>query len=114
MTALTILLCVICQVFLLSGQLLFKHAMAPAPGVTQTTPRMAKLLALGIATQTIYFFLWLGLLEKNPLSKIYPFEGLNPVMLAILAWLILKEHLSPLAWLGLGLVCVGIGIVSHT
>lgn len=114
MTALTILLCVVCQVFLLSGQLLFKHAMAPAVGVTQTRKRMAGLLALGIGTQTVYFFLWLGLLEKNPLSKIYPFEGLNPAMLAILAWLVLKEHLSPTAWLGLALVCVGIGIVSGT
>src|SRR5947209_5877696 len=85
--------------------------MAPAVGVTQSTSRMAKLLALGVATQTIYFFLWLALLEKNPLSKVYPFEGLNPVMLAILAWLLLKEKLSPTAWLGLALVCVGIAIV---
>lgn len=111
MTALTIVLCIVCQVFLLSGQLLFKRAMAPAVGVSQSTGRMTKLLALGIATQTVYFFLWLGLLEKNPLSQIYPFEGLNPAMLAILAWLLLKEKLSPTAWLGLALVCVGIAIV---
>jgi drug/metabolite transporter (DMT)-like permease len=113
-TLLTILLCVVCQVFLLSGQLLFKRAMAPTAGITQTNRRRNKLLALGIATQTVYFFLWLGLLEKNPLSKIYPFEGLNPAMLAILAWLLLKERLSSGAWLGLALVCVGIGIVSGT
>jgi uncharacterized membrane protein len=100
--------------FLLSGQLLFKRAMAPAEGTTQSGKRMASLLTLGIATQAVYFFLWLGLLEKNPLTKIFPFEGLNPAMLAILAWVILKEKLPVSAWIGLALVCVGIGIVSGT
>jgi uncharacterized membrane protein len=111
MTALTILLCIICQLFLLSGQLLFKHAMAPG-AATQTTRRMVKLLTLGIGTQTIYFFLWLGLLEKNPLSKIYPFEGLNPALLAILAWIVLKEKLPVKVWVGLVMICVGIAIAT--
>lgn len=113
MTILTIGLCILCQLFLLAGQLFFKRAMAPA-GATQTARRMTILLVLGIATQAIYFFLWLGLLETNPLTKIFPFEGLNPAMMAILAWLVLKEKMPPLAWVGLALVCVGIGIVSHT
>jgi drug/metabolite transporter (DMT)-like permease len=113
-TALAFALCIICQVFLLSGQLLFKHAMDPGNGKGNSTARMFKLLALGILTQTVYFFLWLGLLENHPLTRIYPFEGLNPVMMAILAWLVLKEKLPVKAWIGLALVCVGIGIVSAT
>ena len=114
MTILAFFLCILCQVFLLAGQLFYKHAMDPAEGVVQSSRRMAKLLALGIATQTVYFFLWLGLMENHPLTRIYPFEGLNPVMMAILAWLLLREKLAPSAWLGLVLVCVGIGIVSMT
>ena len=114
MTALTIVHCGLCQMFLLSGQLLFKRAMAPAAGVVQSRQRMVSLVSLGIATQSVYFFLWLGLLEKNPLTKIFPFEGLNPAMMAILAWLVLKEGLPVAAWVGLVLVCVGIGIVSGT
>lgn len=114
MTVLAFCLCILCQVLLLTGQLFFKHAMDPAEGVPQSSRRMTRLLALGIATQTVYFFLWLGLLEDHPLTRIYPFEGLNPVMMAILAWLLLKEKLPATAWLGLALVCVGIGIVSVT
>ena len=113
MTVLAFALCIICQFFLLSGQLFFKHAMDPGQG-KNSTRRMFKLLGLGIVTQTIYFFLWLGLMENHPLTRIYPFEGLNPVMLAILAWLVLKEKLPATAWIGLALVCVGIGIVSGT
>jgi hypothetical protein len=44
--------------------------------------------------------------KSNPY---YPFEGLNPVIMAILAWLVLKERLPVTAWIGLALVCVGIG-----
>jgi drug/metabolite transporter (DMT)-like permease len=113
-TILAFALCIICQVFFLSGQLFFKHAMDPGNGKSHSTRRMFKLLALGILTQTIYFFLWLGLMENHPLTRIFPFEGLNPVMMAILAWLVLKEKLPATAWLGLSLVCVGIGIVSMT
>ena len=114
MTTLAFALCIISQLFLLVGQLFFKRAMDPGEGESHTAGRMFKLLALGIATQTVYFFLWLGLLENHPLTRIYPFEGLNPVMMAVLAWLVLKEKLSTPAWLGLALVCVGIGIVSAT
>ena len=114
MTVLAFFLCILCQGFLLTGQLFFKHAMHPAGDVQQSRRRMFKLLALGVATQTVYFFLWLGLLENHPLTRIYPFEALSPVMMAILAWLLLKEKLPASAWLGLVLVCVGIALVSAT
>jgi drug/metabolite transporter (DMT)-like permease len=103
-------LCVICQLLLLTGQLFFKRAMAPAVGV-HSGRHTAKLLALGILTNTFYFFIWLGLLERNPLTKIFPFEGLNPAMMAILAWIVLKERLSGTAIVGLLLVCAGISVV---
>ncbi len=61
---------------------------------------------------TLWFFLWLGLLSKWDISKLFPFEGLNPVLMAIAAWLVLKEKLPISAWFGLVLVCVGIAIVS--
>ncbi|HTW94159.1 MAG TPA: EamA family transporter, partial [Tepidisphaeraceae bacterium] len=68
----------------------------------------------GIGCLTIWFFLWLGLMSKWDLSKLYPFEGLNPAMMAIGAWVILKEKLPLSAWLGLILVCGGIAIVSRS
>jgi len=109
-TLAAVLLCIVCQVCLVSGQLFFKRAMNPAR--PQTAKKMALLLALGIATQAVWFFLWTNLLSHWNLSQIYPFEGLNPALLAILAWILLKERLSIQSWIGLTMICAGIAIVS--
>ena len=105
-----IFLCVLAQVFLVSGQLLFKKAMEPKK--PQSGAKTALLLILGIGTQTAWFFLWDTLLEKQPLSRIYPFEGINPAILAVLALIVLKEKLPLISWCGLLCICAGIAIVS--
>jgi uncharacterized membrane protein len=105
-----ICLCVLAQIFVVSGQLLFKRAMAPkAP---QHARRTAVLLIAGIVTQTAWFFIWDRLLIHWDVSQIYPFEGLNPAMLAVMAWLTLKERMPAIAWVGLTFICVGIGLVT--
>jgi len=103
-----IFLCIVCQLLIVVGQLLLKHAV----GGQAKTPHPVRNFTLGIVCMTVWFFLWLGLMGKWDLSKLYPFEGLNPAMMAIGAWLVLKEKLPLTAWLGLALVCVGIVIVS--
>ena len=105
-----IALCILAQVFLVSGQLFFKRAMAPRK--PQRILKTAMLLIAGIATQAAWFFLWDRLMMHWDLSQMYSFEGLNPAILAILAWLVLKERMPPIAWLGLMLICVGIGLVT--
>ena len=112
MKPLAIFLCVASQFFLVAGQLLFKHAMNeknPKP-----RPVMVRLLVLGIATQTMWFFLWLGLLQDWPLSKIFPFEGLNPVLIVLAASLLLKERLTVEGWIGIILISAGIGFVTSS
>jgi uncharacterized membrane protein len=104
-TATAIWLCIICQLLIIAGQLCLKR------GITGKIPRSPYFIA-GIALLAVWFFLWLGLMGKWDLSKLYPFEGLNPAMMAIGAWLILKEKLPGSAWIGLGLVCVGVAIVA--
>jgi uncharacterized membrane protein len=97
---------------LVAGQLLLKHAMAPAAGEVTSWRRTAARLAPGIACMTAWFFLWLGLLEQWDLSKVFPFEGLNPVLLVIAAWLVFKERISRSAWIGVALIAAGIVLVS--
>lgn len=111
MTALAIFLCIAAQFFLVGGQLLFKHAMNEA----KPQPKAAKvqLLSLGIASQAVWFFLWLGLLQKWDLSRIFPFEGLNPLLLVLCAWLILKEHLTIESWVGIALITAGLTVVAQ-
>lgn len=110
MSVVTIVLCVLCQLFLVAGQLFFKHAMSPK--LPQPRSATIRNIVLGIVLQSFWFFLWLGLLQHNDLSKIFPFEGLNPALLVLGAWVILKERLPVGAWIGLSVVCAGLAIVA--
>jgi uncharacterized membrane protein len=64
-------------------------------------------LGRGVLVMTISFFTWLALLRQFDLSYLYPFEGLDRVLLAFAAWLILKEKMSRDLWIGLILICLG-------
>lgn len=110
MTALAVCLCIACQLFLVAGQLFFKHAMSPRT----PQPRSATIrnIALGIALQAVWFFLWLGLLQHNDLSKIFPFEAFNPALMVLCAAIILKERIPAGAWVGIAVLCVGLVIVG--
>jgi uncharacterized membrane protein len=106
---LAIVICVVCQLFLVIGQLLLKRAMRPREGATwqQTAVRLFP----GIACMTAWFFLWLGLLEKLELSHIFPFEGLNPALMVIAAWFFFKERMTATSWIGIALITAGIALV---
>jgi undecaprenyl phosphate-alpha-L-ara4N flippase subunit ArnE len=109
-TAVAVTLCVVCQLFLVAGQLLLKHAMDPQGGGGWR--RMALRLVPGIVCMTVWFFLWLGLLERLELSHIFPFEGLNPALMVIGAWVFFRERMTMHTWVGIGLITVGIVLVT--
>ena len=111
MTALAIFLCVAAQLFLVTGQLLFKHAMNEAE--PKPLSARVRLLSVGIASQSVWFFLWLGLLQKWELSRIFPFEGMNPLLLVICAWLVLRETLTVGSWVGIALITAGLTLVAQ-
>ena len=105
MTATAILLCVACEVALIFGQLFLKRAMA-------STPIGIRWLAGGIGFEAIWFFLWIYLLARWDLSRIFPFEGLNPVLIALGAVVFLRERLPARAWVGIAMISTGIVLVS--
>jgi uncharacterized membrane protein len=112
-TLLAIALCSLCQVCLVAGHLLLKHAM----NATHLVPRPWAFIAWNVAGGTtflaLWFFMWLGLLRDWDLSQIFPFEGLSPPFLVIGAWLFLGERISPRAWLGIVLIGGGVGLVAQ-
>lgn len=95
-----------CQV---AGQICFKHAMTGDPGVS--VRRLAG-LGGGILVMTVGFFLYLGLLKRFELSYIYPFEGLQRIILVLAAMLFLKERMTQRLWLGVALITIGTYFVS--
>ena len=114
MSAIAITLCIVCQFFLVGGQILLKHA---TNGLAASGIRSRKVIlrfAGGIGLLSIWFFLWLGLLQDLELSKVYPFEGLNPALLVVGAAIFLRERVSPRAWIGIGLISAGVALVSSS
>jgi multidrug transporter EmrE-like cation transporter len=93
-----------------TGQIFFKHAMADHS--KSSTSRRRLDLAGGVLAMTASFFTWLALLRQFDLSYLYPFEGLDRVLLAFAAWLILKEKMSRDLWIGLVLICLGTVFVA--
>jgi uncharacterized membrane protein len=105
MTTVAIILCVVCQLFLVAGQLLLKRGM----GGDRVRARW---VAAGTACLTGWFFLWIGLLQRWELSRLYPFEGLDSALLVLAAWLFLRERLPWVGWVGVALITAGVALVS--
>ena len=97
-----------CQV---AGQIFFKHAMSGDPGVSA---RRVLGLGAGILVMTIGFFLYLGLLKRFELSYIYPFEGLQRIILVLAAMMFLKERMTRRLWIGVALITIGTFFVSSS
>ena len=92
-----------------AGQILFKHAMEPAPGIELTRAKFTLFLGTGIVAMTISFFLTLGLLQHFDLSYIFPFQGLTVIMISSAAALLLKERLT--LQLATGAILIGLGVM---
>lgn len=112
MTPTIFLFCLASQLCMVTGQLLTKHAM----NATNLTPvpwgKVIGRLTLGIVILTGWFFLWAGLMQKVELSFLFPFEGISPVLIVFGALAFLKEKPTKQAWVGIGLISIGIALVA--
>lgn len=112
MSALTLFLCLFCQVLTVAGNLLLKHAMDETEARTRSTVQTAMWLSAGIALLALWFFLWMNLLSKWDLSQLYAFEGLAPVLVMASAWFLLGEKVQLRGWIGVALIGVGLTLVA--
>jgi len=58
--------------------------------------------------------MWLIVLSRLPLSFAYPFLALNYVLNALLAQAILGEQIPVPRWIGIGLICCGVILITRT
>jgi len=105
MTTTAILMAIACEIALVIGQLLLKRGMSATP------PRVA-IVACGVVSLSVWFLIWLALLAQWDLSRLFPFEGLNPALVVIGAAIFLKERVPPRAWMGIALISAGVAIVT--
>lgn len=69
-------------------------------------------IAAGLALYLLGSCLWVYCLSRAPLSVVYPFNALNFVLVAFLAFAFLDERLSLLSLCGLGFILLGIGCLA--
>ena len=93
------------------GQVFFKVAMDESAGIKAPSTRRAA-FAAGIAAMAVGFFLGLSRLSELPLSKYYPFEGIERVVIVIAAAFFLKEKITLRIGLGVALICGGLFLVA--
>jgi drug/metabolite transporter (DMT)-like permease len=110
-------------VFGVVGQLMLKRGMTvlgplsptvrDAPGLVVrvfTTPAVV----LGLAIYVGATFFWLLALSRVQLTYAYPFASLSYVLIVIAAWTMLGEHPSPLRLGGMGVIVLGVLLISQT
>jgi uncharacterized membrane protein len=114
MTPLIFATAITAEVFLTAGQLVTKRSMMLTNRRRIPYGRFLAIFIPGVAAIAIYFFLWLGLMQKINfnLSQQYAFDTVAQVLLVLAAVLFLHERLNVRSWLGIFLICVGIVLIS--
>jgi drug/metabolite transporter (DMT)-like permease len=69
---------------------------------------------LGIACLLVFFIAHMLLLTWADYSYVQPATSLSYLTIAILSYFILGEAISPLRWLGVSVICVGVFLVGQT
>ena len=69
---------------------------------------------LGIASLLLFFVFYLLLLSWADYSYVLPASASGYAVVALLGYLVLGEVITPLRWLGVLLICVGVALVSRT
>lgn len=73
----------------------------------------APLVLLGLGFYGLGAVVWLAVLSRLDVSLAYPLLALNFVLVPLLAWLILGEHVPSGRWFGVAIVLVGVTIISR-
>ncbi len=112
MTPLGLALVLLSQVSFVVGQILLKHGMNNFGRNPRQPARVAAGLGGGIAMLTVWFLVWMGLLQKMDISYVYPFQGICPVLMVLASMLFLRERVDGRTWLGVCLITVGTVLVA--
>lgn len=71
-------------------------------------------LWVGIALLISWFATYSLVLSWADYSFVQPVTSLGYAITALLGWLMLGEHIAPLEWLGIAVICLGVWVVGRT
>ncbi len=73
-----------------------------------------KWVITGILSYVIEMVIWIVLLMYIPLSVAFPLTGLQKIFIILFSVFILKEQVSKMEWLGVGITALGIAVIGQT
>ncbi|OGD52120.1 hypothetical protein A3D86_02670, partial [Candidatus Beckwithbacteria bacterium RIFCSPHIGHO2_02_FULL_49_13] len=103
------------------GQLILKSGMNQVGEISLTKTSVVSefikiflnpLVLLGLFFYFVSALIWLVVLSREKLSFVYPLVAASYVVTVFLSWLVLKETVPPLRWLGLMIIVSGILVVA--
>jgi len=59
-------------------------------------------------------FFWLVAISRVELSYAYPMISISYVLVVFLSWLIFKEEVGPVRWLGVAIIIFGVYLISRS
>lgn len=69
---------------------------------------------LGIALLLLFFISYLLVLSWADFSYVSPASAVGYVLVAVMGYFFLGEHVPVVRWMGVGLICVGVFVVGGT
>ena len=69
---------------------------------------------LGVGSLIAFFISYMLVLSWADYSFVQPAASLGYGVTALLSWLILGEDVTPLRWLGIAIICLGVFVVGRT
>lgn len=111
----------LCVLFVVSGQLLLKHAVSGAGEAGLTTfwrifPRVAlnPWSWLSLACFAATSFVWMSVLSRVNLSLAYPLFSLAYVLVAVGSVVFFREKIALMHWAGILLIVLGCSLIARS
>jgi uncharacterized membrane protein len=108
----TLVLVALSQLALAAGEVSLKHASGSDHKPIAHGAVRASWYGAGIASMSIWFFIWIHLMRFSELNRLFAFEGGSPLLVACASALFLEEKITRRAWFASFLIAVGITLVA--
>jgi drug/metabolite transporter (DMT)-like permease len=120
----TFLMILVIVIFAPLGNVLLSKGMKDMGSAAEWTPSQllpiflriltSPAIWLGIGSLLAFFVAYMLVLTWADYSYVQPASSFSYAVVAILSYLLLGEVVSPLRWIGIGIICVGVLIVGRT
>lgn len=103
------------QLLLKAGTNAVGHIEFSGRGIWAAAPRLMfePHIMAGLACYVLSVVIWIGALSRTPVSVAYPMLSIGYIVNALAAWYLFSEALTPARLAGIGVIIVGVVLVTR-